>query len=230
MFGRIAERYDRMNSLMTGRLDESWRVATVQALDPPLDGLALDVGTGTAHLAATLAQAMPGGRVVAVDLTRPMLRAGRAWLAGREEAERVALLAGDALRLPFADRCFDCAGSAFLVRNLADLEAGFREQARVVRTGGMVACLELSWPRSLWMRAVFPVYFGQVVPLVGRVVAGDWGAYAYLPASVRAFPKPNGLAEVMRRAGLVDVRWRRLGLGTVALHVGRVGAGALRPG
>jgi demethylmenaquinone methyltransferase/2-methoxy-6-polyprenyl-1,4-benzoquinol methylase len=109
-----------------------------------------------------------------------------------------------------------------MVRNLADLEAGFREQTRVVRHGGMIACLELTWPRSLWMRAVFPIYFGQLVPLLGRAVAGDGGAYSYLPASVRTFPGPNALADVMRRVGLVDVRWRRLGLGAVALHVGRV--------
>ena len=222
MFGRIAERYDLMNSLMTARLDESWRIATVQAVNPPLDGRALDVGTGTGHLAATLAQAMPGGCVVGVDLTIPMLRAGQEWLRGRDEAGRIRLVAGDGLALPFADESFDCVTSAFVVRNLADLERGFREQARVVKAGGTVACLELTWPRSLLLRAVFPVYFGGVVPLLGRVVAGDRGAYSYLPASVRAFPKPNALAELMRRAGLIDVRWRRLSLEAVALHVGRV--------
>ena len=221
MFGRIAGRYDLMNTLMTGSLDEEWRAATVQAVNPPLDGLALDVGTGTAHLAATLAQAMPGGRVVGLDLTLPMLRAGRGWLRGREEAERIALVAGDALALPFWDDCFDCVTSAFTVRNLSDLERGFREQVRVVKAGGTVACLELTWPRSLLMRALFPIYFGQVVPLLGRVVAGDRAAYCYLPASVRAFPKPNALATMMRQAGLLDVRWRRFGFGSVALHVGR---------
>jgi demethylmenaquinone methyltransferase/2-methoxy-6-polyprenyl-1,4-benzoquinol methylase len=92
---------------------------------------------------------------------------------------------------------------------------------RVVKAGGTVACLELTWPRSLVMRALFPIYFGGVVPLLGRVVAGDGAAYSYLPASVRKFPKPNSLATVMREAGLVDVRWRRLGFGTVALHIGR---------
>jgi demethylmenaquinone methyltransferase/2-methoxy-6-polyprenyl-1,4-benzoquinol methylase len=221
MFGRIADRYDLMNSLMTGSQDEEWRAATVQAVNPPLDGLALDVGTGTGRLAATLAQAMPGGRVIALDLTLPMLRAGRAWLRGRDEAERIRLLAGDALALPFADARFDCVTSAFTVRNLSDLERGFREQVRVVKPGGTVACLELTWPRSLPMKLLFPLFFGGVVPLVGRVVTGDGAAYAYLPASVRAFPTPNSLATIMRQAGLIDVRWRRLGLGAVALHVGR---------
>ena len=221
MFGRIAHRYDLMNALMTGSRDEQWRAATVQAVNPPLDGLALDVGTGTARLAATLAQAMPGGRVIGLDLTLPMLRAGRDRLCGRDEVERIDLVAGDALALPFGDDRFDCVTSAFAVRNLPDLELGFREQARVVKPGGTVACLELTWPRSILMRALFPIYFGQVVPLLGRVVAGDRGAYSYLPASVRAFPTPNEVATIMRRAGLLDVRWRRFGLGAVALHVGQ---------
>lgn len=221
MFGRIAERYDLMNTLMTGRQDESWRQATVRAVGPPIDGLALDLGTGTARLAACLADAMPGGRVVGLDLTMEMLRSGQRWLGGREEAGRVRLVAGDALRLPFGDSAFDCVTSAFVVRNLANLTAGFREQARVVRSGGSVACLELTWPRSLLMRLVFPVYFGRLVPLVGKLVAGDEGAYSYLPASVRTFPKPNTLARVMREAGFIEVRWRRLGFGAVALHVGR---------
>ena len=221
MFGRIAERYDAMNSLMTGRLDQAWRVATVHALNPPIDGLALDVGTGTGRLASTLADAMPGGRVVGLDLTLPMLRVGREWLREREEGQRIRLLAGDALALPFRDGLFDCVTSAFTVRNLPDRVAGFREQVRVVKTGGSVACLELTWPRSLPVRALFPLYFDRLVPLVGRVISGDSGAYRYLPASVRAFPSPNQLGIIMRQAGLIDVRWRRLSFGAVALHIGR---------
>jgi demethylmenaquinone methyltransferase/2-methoxy-6-polyprenyl-1,4-benzoquinol methylase len=221
MFGRIAGRYDVMNSLMTLGLDAGWRRATVRAADPPSDGLALDVGTGTARLAASLAQVMPRGRVIGLDLTEPMLRAGQAWLWQREAGERVSLVAGDALALPFAERQFDCLTSAFTVRNVQDLAAAFREQTRVVRAGGRVVCLELTWPRSAFMAALFPVYFGQVVPLVGGLVSGDRAAYGYLPASVRAFPPPAELAGIMRGAGLIDVRWRRMGFGTVAVHVGR---------
>jgi demethylmenaquinone methyltransferase / 2-methoxy-6-polyprenyl-1,4-benzoquinol methylase len=221
MFGRIAGRYDLMNSLMTLGLDAGWRRATVRAADPPSDGLALDVGTGTARLAASLAQVMPRGRVIGLDLTEPMLRAGQAWLWQREAGERVALVAGDALALPFSERQFDCLTSAFTVRNVPDLAAAFREQTRVVRAGGRVVCLELTWPRSPFMAALFPVYFGRVVPLVGGLVSGDRAAYGYLPESVRAFPPPAELAGIMREAGLIDVRWRRLGFGTVALHVGR---------
>jgi demethylmenaquinone methyltransferase/2-methoxy-6-polyprenyl-1,4-benzoquinol methylase len=221
MFGRIAARYDLMNSLMTLGLDAAWRRAAVQEAKPPPEGLALDVGTGTARLAAVLAGAMPAGRVVGLDLTLPMLRAGQAWLWAREEGERVALVVGDALRLPFADSSFDCLASAFTVRNLADLGQGFREQARVLKPGGSVVCLELTWPRSPFVRAVFSMYFRGLVPVLGRLIAGDRSAYTYLPDSVRAFPGAEAIAQTMGEAGLADVRWRYLGLGTVTLHLGK---------
>jgi demethylmenaquinone methyltransferase / 2-methoxy-6-polyprenyl-1,4-benzoquinol methylase len=222
MFGRIARRYDLMNSLMTLGMDRGWRTAATRAARPPPNGQALDVGTGTARLAAALADAVPGGRVIGLDLAWPMLRAGQAWLWRQEKAGQVALVAGDALALPFADNRFDCLTSAFTVRNLADLEAGFREQARVVKPGGTVVCLELAWPSSTVMRAMFPLYFGRIVPQLGRLIAGNHAAYSYLPASVRQFPCPEALAAIMRQAGLTAVRWRRLGFGTVTLHVGRV--------
>ena len=219
MFGRIAARYDLMNVLMTGGQDHRWRLAAVWAACPPPDGLALDVGAGTARLAALLAGALPRGRVVGLDLTEPMLRAGQRWLWSTDRLERVALVAGDALRLPFPDASFDSVTSAFTVRNLPDLEQGFREQARVVKPGGRVVCLELTWPRSGLARIGLGVYGGLLVPSLGRLVAGDGAAYRYLPESMKRFPPPEQLAEIMLSAGLQAVRWRRLGLGTVALHV-----------
>jgi demethylmenaquinone methyltransferase/2-methoxy-6-polyprenyl-1,4-benzoquinol methylase len=221
MFGRIAPCYDLMNTLMTAGLDRGWRRAAVRAVSPQRGGLALDVGTGTARLAAALARDSPVARVVGLDLSMTMLRAGQAWLWQHDEGSTVALVAGDALALPFPDSRFNSLMSAFTVRNLANLEAGFREQVRVVKPGASVVCLEVSWPRSPLMRAFFEVYFGRIVPLVGALIAGDRAAYSYLPASVRAFPAPEALADVMRRAGLADLRWRHLGLGTVTLHVGR---------
>ena len=222
MFGRIAARYDLMNAVMTGGLDRRWRRAAVSAAAPPPDGLALDVGTGTAQLALTLARAMPAGTVYGLDRALPMLRAGRARLSRQAAGARVCLLQGDALRLPFATGTFDCLTSAFTVRNLPDLAAAFREQARVVKPGGRVVCLELTWPGSTAMRAIFPVYFGMLVPVLGGLLAGDAAAYSYLPASVRAFPPPEQVAALMEQAGLADVCWRRLGLGTVSLHAARV--------
>ena len=222
MFGRIARRYDLMNTLMTGGLDEAWRRHAVRAARPPRDGRALDVGTGTAKLALALARAMPDGRVVGVDVAEPMLRQARPSARGDPASSRLQLALADALALPFADASFDCATTAFMVRNVADVGAAFAELRRVVRPGGRVVCLELTQPQIPLWGSLFGLYFGRAVPLVGKLVAGDAGAYSYLPESVAAFLRPDRLAAEMAGAGLRGVRWRRLGLGTVTLHVGTV--------
>ena len=220
MFGRIARRYDLMNTLMTLGLDRGWRDAAARAAAPPPDGLALDVGTGTGKLALRLARAMARGYVVGADFTRPMLRAGQPGLRRRPEGRRVALVAADALNLPFPDDTFDRVVSAFTVRNLADVEQGFGEQARVTKPGGRLVCLELTTPVDPLFARLFRVYFRGLVPRVGGLVTGDSGAYTYLPESVAEFLRPRPLAAAMRAAGLERVRYRTLGLGTVALHVG----------
>ncbi len=222
MFGRIAARYDLMNTLMTGGQDALWRRHAVRAARPPRAGRALDVGTGTAKLALALARAMPGGRVVGVDVAEPMLRRALPGLrdGGADRAGgRVSLALADALALPFPEDAFDCATTAFMIRNVADVGAAFAELRRVVRPGGRVVCLELTQPNVPLWAPLFGLYFGWAVPLVGRLVAGDAAAYSYLPESVAAFLRPEAVAAEMARAGLTGVRWRRLGLGTVTLHV-----------
>ena len=222
MFGRIAGRYDLMNTLMTAGLDEVWRRHAVRAARPPRHGRALDVGTGTAKLALALARAMPDGRVVGVDIAEPMLRHARASARRDPASGRLQLGLADALALPFADAAFDCATTAFVIRNVADIGAAFAELRRVVRPGGRVVCLELTQPQLPLWRPLFALYFRRAVPMVGRLVAGDASAYTYLPESVAAFLRPDRLAAEMAWAGLRHVRWRRLGLGAVTLHVGTV--------
>lgn len=222
MFGRIAQRYDLMNTLMTGGQDVLWRRLAVRHARPPHNGRALDVGTGTAKLALALARAMPDGRVVGVDVAEPMLRQALPAAGPDEVAGRVSLALADALALPFADDQFDCATTAFMIRNVSDVQAAFHEIRRVVRPGGRVVCLELTQLQAPLWGPLFTLYFGQVVPLIGKLVSGDTGAYTYLPESVAAFLRPEGVAAEMARAGLREIRWRRLGLGTVTLHVATV--------
>ena len=158
MFGRIARRYDLMNTLMTAGQDDVWRQAVARSLDAP--ARVLDVGTGTGKLAAAIAQRHPRARVVGVDFSEPMLRAS---------TEAVPLAAGDALRLPFADASFDAVVSAFLLRNVADLESGVAEQVRVLRSGGRLVVLETAPAPLLPMR----LYLRYVLPLLGGLIAGD---------------------------------------------------------
>ena len=219
MFTRLAGRYDLMNSLMTGGRHHAWRrVATAAVAQAPA-GPALDLATGTGDLAFALRQAYPRRFVVGADFSEAMLRHARSKLAARGERD-VPLLAADALALPFHDKTFACVTSAFLLRNLADLAAGLAEMRRVTIPGGLVAALEITRPGVRGWDAVFGVYFNRVVPLIGAAVAGDRAAYTYLPQSVERFVTPPQLAQLMRQAGLRDVRYRRLGLGTIAIHVG----------
>ena len=219
MFGRIAGRYDLLNTLMTFGTDAGWRRRAIAAARPPVGGLALDIGTGTGALALALAAAMPEGKVIGVDFAAPMLVRAPARAAAASDTRRARFALADALALPFADGSFDCVTSAFVVRNVADLAQAFGEQARVLRRGGRVACLELTRPRTPLFRHVFAWYFHRWVPLLGALVAGDRAAYSYLPHSVDQFPAPQALAAVIAAAGFDSVRYELLGLGTVSLHV-----------
>jgi demethylmenaquinone methyltransferase/2-methoxy-6-polyprenyl-1,4-benzoquinol methylase len=227
MFGRIVARYDVVNRLMTGGRDVAWRRLIARtAVAGGRNGLVLDVATGTGDLAVALADA-GARRVAGVDFAEPMLRAAAAKpgvrLTGtgdRGDEERVMLAVGDALRLPFPDGTFDACTVAFGLRNMADYEAALREMTRVLRPGGRLVCLELTPYRVPILRAAFGWYFTRVVPLVGGLLSGDRAAYRYLPSSVAAFPPADALDALLRRAGLVAVAHRRLGAGTVAMHVG----------
>jgi len=221
MFTRIAGRYDLMNSLMTGGRHHAWRrrVAAAVAGAPP--GPVLDLATGTADLAIAVRDREPSRFVAGADFSERMLRVGAAKLDARR-VTRVRLLAADALGLPFRDGAFACVMSAFLLRNLEDLERGLREMRRVTMKGGRVITLDIVTPAVPVWGALFGAYFNRVVPLVGALVAGDRQAYTYLPQSVERFVAPAELARMMEKAGLREVGYHRLGLGTIAVHAGVV--------
>jgi demethylmenaquinone methyltransferase/2-methoxy-6-polyprenyl-1,4-benzoquinol methylase len=221
MFAGIAPRYDLMNRLMTGGRDQAWRRLTARLAAPPPGSLVLDLAAGTGDLALAFLRETDARAVVGADFVEAMLRLAGGKLAARGE-RRVHLVAADALALPFPDGVFGCVASAFLLRNLADLPAGLAEMRRVAAPGGSVAALEITQPRLPGWRETFRLYFHHVVPAVGALVAGSRDAYTYLPRSVDRFVAPEALAALMTRAGLRDVTVRRLGLGAVTIHVGRV--------
>jgi demethylmenaquinone methyltransferase/2-methoxy-6-polyprenyl-1,4-benzoquinol methylase len=133
---------------------------------------------------------------------------------------RTRFVQGDAFALPFADNTFDAVVSGFLVRNVVDRVAVFREQARVTRPGGRVVCLETAPPQNTVLGPLFALYFFQIVPLVGGLISGDREAYTYLPHSTVGFPTPQELACAMEQANLRNVFYRERMFGTVAIHVG----------
>ena len=225
MFDRIARPYDTMNRVMTVGLDRRWRALAAEATGVGSGASVLDVCCGTGDLTLELARRVgQGGEVIGVDFSPRMLERARVKL-DRAGFTRARLLEADALALPLPDDRVAAATVAFGVRNLADLERGFRELARVVRPGGRVVCLEITTPESGPLAGFYRVWFDRLVPAVGRAVdrRGD-SAYSYLPASVRRFPPPVELGHVMQLAGLAHVRYTLLAGGIVALHVGEVTA------
>jgi demethylmenaquinone methyltransferase/2-methoxy-6-polyprenyl-1,4-benzoquinol methylase len=214
MFGRSARRYDLMNTLMTAGQDQKWRRLVANSVLSTQYSVqsVLDVGTGTGRLAQAIEEAQPAARVVGVDFTEGMLRV----------APRHLLLAGaDALQLPFADAQFDAVVSAFVVRNLSDVDRGIAEQVRVLRPGGKLVVLETTPGPPGPLRPVYKLCFRYLVPWLGQLIAGDPSAYTYLPESTLAFLEPTRLADVLRTCGLHEVYVRRLALGSVAITLGR---------
>ena len=176
------------------------------------------MATGTGKVAADLhRRAQPGGSVLGVDISPAMIRVATRRFADRPGLEFVV---GDALALPTEDGTFDAATIAFGMRNLPDYGKGFAEMARSVRPGGRVVCLEIARPQSRPAR-ILQFWFDRIVPVIGRV-AGQGAAYGYLVRSVKGYPGPDRIAEIMRETGLRDVTWQGMSGGIVTLHVGTV--------
>jgi demethylmenaquinone methyltransferase/2-methoxy-6-polyprenyl-1,4-benzoquinol methylase len=218
MFDRIAGVYDVMNLVISAFQEPRWRGRAVGLTGVRPGDRLLDVATGTGKVAADLhRRAQPGGSVLAVDISPGMIRVARKRFGDRPGLDFVV---GDAMALPTEDGTFDAATIAFGMRNLPDYRQGFAELARSVRPGGRVVCLEIARPRRRLAR-MLQFWFDRIVPIVGRV-AGQGGAYGYLVRSVKGYPDPDRIAEVMRDAGLEDVSWQGMTGGIVTLHVGTV--------
>ncbi|MEU4694567.1 demethylmenaquinone methyltransferase [Actinoplanes sp. NPDC023714] len=211
MFDGVAKRYDLTNTVLSFGQDRGWRRATRAALGLRPGERVLDVGAGTGVSTEELSRS--GAFAVGADISVGMLRAGRA--AGR----RIPLLAGDALRLPFADATFDAVTISFALRNVVDTTAALREFGRITRPGGRLVVCEFSTPTNAAFRTVYMNYLMRSLPMVARGVSSNPEAYVYLAESIRAWPDQRGLSARIAESGPWDrVGWRNLSGGIAALH------------
>jgi demethylmenaquinone methyltransferase/2-methoxy-6-polyprenyl-1,4-benzoquinol methylase len=222
VFESIARDYDRMNTLLSFRMHKHWRAFTMRQMNVKPGDAAIDVCTGTADWAIALAKASGTGRIVGLDFSRNMLEVAGEKLGREGLRDRVELIEGDAMSLPFPDNTFDHATIGFALRNVPDLVHVLREMKRVVKPGGQVVSLELSKPTWQPFKAVYYLYFEKILPWLGKVFADRYEQYRWLPESLVSFPDHEELARIMREeVGLEDVRVWPLTGGISALHIGR---------
>jgi demethylmenaquinone methyltransferase/2-methoxy-6-polyprenyl-1,4-benzoquinol methylase len=220
MFDEVAERYDLLNDVLSLGQDRWWRrvVARAVAARPGERVLDLAAGTGTSSKTFTVA----GAACVACDFSLGMLRAGTRRMSGeRPPGGPVSFVAGDALRLPFADRGFDAVTISFGLRNVADTGAALAEMLRVTKPGGRLVICEFGHLRQPWLDRAYLRYLDVALPTVARRLSRAGDAYQYLAESIRDWPGRAELAERISAAGWSAVRWRDLSLGVVTVHYAR---------
>lgn len=220
MFDAIAPRYDLLNSVLSARLHHSWRRTAVREAAVNPGDVALDVCTGTGDLAFELARKVGAkGHVIGSDFSLPMLHFG-GLKRDKWNVANVAMALADTQALPFPDNTFDAVTVGFGIRNVANIQKGIGEMARVAKPGGRVVLLEFSQPTNPVFAALYKWYSFTLLPLIGGMISGTRSAYEYLPSSVAAFHTREELSAMMAKAGLSQVRVTNLMFGTVAIHRG----------
>ena len=217
LFDDIAPNYDRLNKLMSFGADRVWRKRMVGKLKNGTADTVLDVATGTADVALSLAKA--GYSVTGTDISERMLELGREKLAANGLAEKVELLRAEAERLPFSDASFDAVTVAFGVRNFGNLNAGLSEMCRVLQKGGRLFVLELSYPDNRLLFFLYKLYALHIIPFVCGAISGNPDAYRYLPKSILQFPKSEAFASLLRSAGFENIKEFSFSFGVCRLYV-----------
>jgi len=217
LFDDIAPGYDSFNHRSSFGADRSWRRKAVREIaDTTRPIQVLDVATGTADFAIAVAEkAAPCSHVTGIDISEGMLRIGREKCQGKP----IDLLTAQAEELPFPDSSFDRVCVAFGVRNFEDRAKGLSEMCRVLRKGGKLVILELSYPRNRLIRTFYKLYSLRVLPCMGARMTGNKGAFTYLPESILRFPLPNAFMPMLHDAGFNTIRHKQFMFGVCRMYV-----------
>jgi len=213
MFDGVAKRYDLVNDLLSLGQTKAWRRATTKIIAPKPGMKILDLAAGTGSSSEPLARA--GADVIPADFSDGMLE------AGRKARPHLPFTKADALNLPFADNEFDVATISFGLRNTADISKALAEMWRVVKPGGRIVITEFSTPTFAPFRILYLRYLMRALPAIARRTSSNPAAYIYLAESIRAWPNQAALAADIGAAGWIDISWKNLTGGVVAVHIGR---------
>lgn len=219
MFDRISPKYDALNHLLSLNIDKVWRLKTTKVVAKNHPKAILDLATGTADLAIALAKRNPQAKIIGMDISEKMLDIGKGKVKRQNLENQIELRFGDAASLPFEDDSFDAVTVAFGVRNFEDLSKGLSEISRVLKPNGQTVILEFSLPERFPVKQLYNLYFKYILPKIGGIVSKDKNAYAYLPASVEKFPKPESFRNLLASNGLKNGKAKQLSWGIATLYV-----------
>ena len=219
MFDAIAGRYDLLNHVLSAGIDRRWRIRAVRSLQLTGRERILDLCTGTGDLAIAAVRAQPSAaRVIGVDFSGAMLRVGEQKLRRARLDARIAMVQGDATRIPLGDQSVDAVTIGFGIRNVENMDAACAELYRVMKPRGRLAILEFAVPTLPVFGAVYGWYVNRVLPRIGRALSRNNSAYAYLPASISAFATPDEFVKILRQAGFGEIEPIQLMMGSVILY------------
>lgn len=220
VFTNVASKYDIMNDAMSMGIHRVWKDAMMDWLAPRSGQKLLDVAGGTGDISFRFLTRAPGAEAVVLDMTESMLVEGRKRAEAGAMAEALDWVVGDAMALPFPDNTFDVYTISFGIRNVTRVQDALNEAFRVLRPGGRLMVLEFSQIPNELMQKVYDAYSFNVIPKMGKAIAGDAESYQYLVESIRKFPDQDTFAAMIRTAGFENVKYRNLSMGIAALHSG----------
>ncbi|NCU16378.1 demethylmenaquinone methyltransferase [Pallidibacillus pasinlerensis] len=220
VFESIYHKYDKMNSIISFRQHIRWRKDTMKRMNVQKGKKALDVCCGTADWTIEMSKAVgEEGEVIGLDFSENMLKVGREKLK-KEQIKNAKLIHGNAMELPFDDNSFDHVTIGFGLRNVPDYMQVLKEMYRVVKPGGIVACLDTSHPTMFGFKQIYQLYFRYIMPLFGKIFAKSYQEYSWLQESTFKFPDAEKLKKMFEEAGYTNVSFKRYFGGVAALHIG----------
>ena len=220
VFHSVAAKYDIMNDVMSVGIHRVWKDAMMDWLAPRPGQRLLDVAGGTGDISYRFLKRAGHGHATVLDITTPMLEAGRTRAEADQMADSLDWVTGDAMALPFKDNTFDVYTISFGIRNVTRPQEALNEAYRVLKPGGRLMVLEFSQLPNAAMQKAYDLYSFNVIPRMGKLIANDYDSYQYLVESIRKFPDQETFLGMVRKAGFENAKYRNLSLGIAALHSG----------